>query len=582
MSSARSRKTWLLIFFTLAWPLFGQGAATGGSGATASGTSSSPSASELAQLYLSAPTGKPPSICVEHVIAAARAAHGSTSRVSIKNILSIGVEPLCVDWLILSSDQFQSARKADVTPLLEQAEKAAITQVKSLAQQEGSSVSTGGSTNLTAKTLTSKVLSIATEYGALTQSTSQQTTTASGSIGGIPAALHEQGYFSECTTRILADTPCLRSGALDLLSRISYSISFPSGALSSTTVATPAGSSSGTAQQVTTTSQDHSVSAFGFKWVAIRAPLSASRIQTAIDDISKNPALEAMAKASASLADIQFDPTYQAWLSAEADALGTLADRDTSGQAVLNQWEKLGTELVSAMDAVANNPVAGTPATVVSSASALAIAYNKQLGAEEMANVTQQLAQPPILSIAYDNNRPTGQPSNSVVRGIFQKTFEKMSGKTSEQIATLTINGAVSFYNSNQSDVPGAGYLRDVQIAGEIGHDFNVNSSALGQLSFTLSTAGYYQFQSSPAILNVTPGAPVDGVTFVGLPSTATKAFAEKGNLGLWQLKITTGTGSAIKVPLSVTFANRTELITQPTWKAQIGVSYDFDSLLSK
>ena len=246
------------------------------------------------------------------------------------------------------------------------------------------------------------------------------------------------------------------------------------------------------------------------------------------------------------------------------------------------EWEKLGTELVSAMDAVANNPAPGTPATVASSASALAVAYNKQLGAEEMANLTQQLAQPPILSIAYDNNRPTGQPSNSVVRAIYQKTFEKKVDKTSKQIATLTINGAVSLYNSNQSDVPGAGYLRDVQIASEIAHDFSVNSSALGQLSFTLSTAGYYQFQSSPAILNVTPGAPVDGITFVGLPATATKVFADKGNLGLWQLKMTTGTGSAIKVPLSVTYSNRTELIVKPTWRAQIGVSYDFDSLLSK
>ena len=45
-----------------------------------------------------------------------------------------------------------------------------------------------------------------------------------------------------------------------------------------------------------------------------------------------------------------------------------------------DQWEKLGTELVSAMDAVANNPAPGTPATVASSASALAVAYNKQLG----------------------------------------------------------------------------------------------------------------------------------------------------------------------------------------------------------
>lgn len=575
-------KLLLLGFFGLAWSLPGQATSRGNGAPPSPGGASSPSAADLEQLYLSAPTGKPPSLCIQHVITAARSAHGSRSKVPLKNILSVGTEPLCVDWLILSSDQFQAARKADVKPLLEQAEKAAIMQVKAVAQQEGSSSGTGGSTNVTAKALTSKVLSIATEYGALTQSTNQQTTTASGSVGGVPAALHRQGYFSECTTRILANTPCLRYGVLDQLSRISYSISFPSGAVSSTTVATPAGSPSGTAQQVTTASQNHSVTAFGFKWVAIPTPLSRKAIQATMDEIGKNPNLEAMGKASSSLADIQFDPTFQTWLSAEADALGALADRDASGRSVLDQWEKLGTALVSAMDAVANNPSAETPATVMSSASALATAYNKQLGAEEMANLTQELAQPPVLSVSYDDNRPTGQPSNSVVRAIFQKTFEKKADNTSKPIATLTINGAVSFYNSNQNDVPGAGYLRDSQFAGEIAHDFSANSSALGQLSFTVSSAAYYQFQSSPAILNVTPGAPVDGVTFVGLPSTATKAFASKGNLGLWQLKMSTGSASGFKVPLSVTYSNRTELIAKPTWKAQIGVSYDFDSLFSK
>jgi hypothetical protein len=249
---------------------------------------------------------------------------------------------------------------------------------------------------------------------------------------------------------------------------------------------------------------------------------------------------------------------------------------------VLDQWERLGTELVSAMNAVAKNAQPGTASSVVSSAATLASAYNKQLGIEEMANLTQELAQPPILSFSYDDNRPTGQPSNSVIRGIFEKTFEATADKVTKQVATITLNGAVSFYNSDQKDVPGAGFLRDVQLAGEVAHDYSARSSGSGQLDFTLSAAGYYQFQSSPAIFNVTPGEPVSGVTFVGLPTSATKAFAEKGNLGVVQVKMTTGTGSSVKVPISLTYSNRTELIVKPTWKAQIGVSYDFDSLFSK
>jgi hypothetical protein len=110
-------------------------------------------------------------------------------------------------------------------------------------------------------------------------------------------------------------------------------------------------------------------------------------------------------------------------------------------------------------------------------------------------------------------------------------------------------------------------------------HNFSINTQAAGNLILTLSGAFYDQYQSSPAILNVTPGSPVDGVTFSGLPSTATQIYSQKGNVALGQIKLSIGGGSAVTVPLSMTYSNRTELITTPSWKAQIGISYDFDTL---
>ncbi|MND07777.1 hypothetical protein D3C83_299980 [compost metagenome] len=38
---------------------------------------------------------------------------------------------------------------------------------------------------------------------------------------------------------------------------------------------------------------------------------------------------------------------------------------------------------------------------------------------------------------------------------------------------------------------------------------------------------------------------------------------------------------TGIKIPLSLTLSNRTELIDKPTWRGQLGLTYDFDSLLS-
>ena len=198
-------------------------------------------------------------------------------------------------------------------------------------------------------------------------------------------------------------------------------------------------------------------------------------------------------------------------------------------------------------------------------------AYNAYLGTEE--STGDQIAIPPILSFEYDNNRPASAPSNSVIlRGIFQAKLKPL---------TVTVNGAVSFYNSDQSSVPGAGRLRDAQFATEEAHDFNLKTPFSNSVAATLSGAFYFQYQNSPSILNVTPGTPVDGVVLTGLPNTATKVFAQKGNIAIGQIKLTIGSGSSVTVPLSFTYSNRTELITKPTWRGQIGVSYDFDSLFS-
>jgi hypothetical protein len=96
----------------------------------------------------------------------------------------------------------------------------------------------------------------------------------------------------------------------------------------------------------------------------------------------------------------------------------------------------------------------------------------------------------------------------------------------------------------------------------------------------TASGTYYFQYQSSPAILNVTPGSPLNGITIIGLPSNATQIFTQKGSIHVFQLKYGLGTGTNVKFPIAVTYSNRTELIAHPTWGLQFGVTYDFTSLL--
>jgi hypothetical protein len=184
------------------------------------------------------------------------------------------------------------------------------------------------------------------------------------------------------------------------------------------------------------------------------------------------------------------------------------------------------------------------------------------------------IADKPVLTAEYDYNQPTGQTPYSTVRAIFDKSF----GKTAAW--TVTANAAAAVYDERPSyTVPGAQRLRDVQAGVEV-------DRKLGSLSFlgapVVSATGYFQDQTSPAILNVTPSAPLTGITITGLPSNATQVFAKKGNIAIAQLKVTLGSGkSSMRVPFAVSYSNRTELITKPEWKAQIGISYDFDSLFA-
>ncbi len=142
---------------------------------------------------------KPPSACIELIVADAKTAVTAPAPHLLENHLSFLQDQLCTTYLILSSDQFKAAIKANGARALgltrEDIEQIAVRKLKAMSQQDGSSSGTGGSTNLTSKGMTSKVLSVASEYGALTQSVSGQTTTVQGTFAGVPLVLLGKGSF---------------------------------------------------------------------------------------------------------------------------------------------------------------------------------------------------------------------------------------------------------------------------------------------------------------------------------------------------------------------------------------------------
>lgn len=553
-------------------------------GQTPAGTLAPNSGTNALNLALALTTGKPPEVCIERLKHDAKSDQNAVGggNKKLMEFLSLSDNPFCSAYLILNSDQYRAASKyvrgKTFSQLQTTVESQIIKEVKTMSQQTGSSSGTGGSTNLTSKGIAAKFLSVASEYGALTESTSGQTTTVNGTLAGVPVALMKKGIAEECSTKLLAATPCFNHKVVDYLSRISYSLSYDTSQSGQTISGTAVGSSSGTTQEVTATGTSHSINAVSGKWVIIQGTSSPTDIQSALSKLVKGQPTPAQ-KASEAAAFLQEKELVEApakfaqWQSDGAQTLVADMAADSTGKKAIADWVKMGTSFVQTLDSTLTPDINGIEAAnsdVIKNAIQLAIDYSAYLGVEEDAAIA--VAKPAYLTFEYDENRPANQPTNSVFRGILQHKIG--------QQASITINGAISIYDSApSSSIPGASRLRDAQFAMQADEPFSLNTGFTGKVGMTLSEAFYFQDQTSPAILNVNPGSPVNGVSFTGLPANATQIFAQKGNIGIGQIKLSIGTGSNLKVPLSVTYSNRTELIVKPTWRAQIGVSYDLDSL---
>jgi hypothetical protein len=128
----------------------------------------------------------------------------------------------------------------------------------------------------------------------------------------------------------------------------------------------------------------------------------------------------------------------------------------------------------------------------------------------------------------------------------------------------LTGNVSLSFFDEERPGMPS--HFRDVRLG--IEGKFKLRSLP-GYGRPTLSFAGLYTYlNQSPLGLGIT--------TFNGVSLT------ESGHIGVFQTKLEFPTANnSIRIPLSLTVANRTELIKESEVRGQIGVSFNLDSLFA-
>jgi hypothetical protein len=526
-----------------------------------------------------------------------------------------------------------------VTHVASAVQAQAKVQKSSATSQTGAPTGSNGTTSAVSKPNTP--LSLATEYGGITSSTSNQTMTLQTTLDGIPYALatHTAPY---CWSPVVTIPGCISASNLQWLNRIGLGIT--------ANTSTSSQNVTGTAAPSQTTAQEASLKTAGNTAPSLSSAFTKitilrGKIQQV--DFPSGIALEkngdAITQVLEQLPTAVMD-SYGKW---QRDCLSQFTTKnlvsDATGKPDAEKeaayFAKYYAQIVDILFKKSPEPPNCSAGQDRQFIPAKVQAGNLQTWQKDLvdkyANYVASLslfealldkavlaAAKPALALEYDYNTPVNQPTTSTVKLVYsQAGLQKMCGardkkppsKSAVQAVTSapatdkdsskkkakctsstdstcinqltgTLNAGGNFYNSTPSNVPGAQTFRDVQVGAEVDWAFctsaiNVIGSFLG--NSTLGLTYYYQDQTSPSILKVTPGMPVSGINIVGLASTTSSVFATKGPINFVQLKYGLGTGKNVKFPIAFSYSNRTDLITKQLWSAQFGVSYDFSSLLN-
>jgi hypothetical protein len=498
--------------------------------------------------------------------------------------------------------------------------------------QTGAPSSASGTTSAVSKPISP--LSLATEYGGITTSSSNQTITIQAPLDGIPSGLAAKGLVGYCWSPLIEIPGCVSASRLQWLSRFSIGVS--ANTTSSSQGVSGAASASTTSAQpaslMTAGTTSPSIASTFAKINLIRGggaltlPSGLKQQGSAVNDAQEHIIL---ALSKLQQAGIDFDSWRSCILTQfTAERISTPApessqffkywaqivpvlfhkepmncestapsltqqdiERDAPTTAQRDQWRK---QFATVAPTDPNSPEFLNYARLQ-----LINAVDDYIAAAQVFEAqTDQLIKSlaPVLSFEYDYNTPVNQPTTSTAKLLLSYSWRKLkcssgnssgdsSSATTVDRFTTTVNVGGNFYNSAPSSVPSAGAFRDAQAGSEFDVAMcpEVKQPILSY--FTNATIGltyYYQDQVSASILKVaSAGMLLPGINITGLSSSATQVFTKKGPINFVQLKYGLGFGKNVKFPIAFSWSNRTDLITHALWSAQFGVTYDFSSLLN-
>ncbi len=171
-----------------------------------------------------------------------------------------------------------------------------------------------------------------------------------------------------------------------------------------------------------------------------------------------------------------------------------------------------------------------------------------------------------LLTIDWSTVRDKAVPDLNTGTLIFE------AGLGQSRKTDFTVNASESFYNSVPTGAVHA--LKSVNVTTQLEHPLG---SALP--TATLTVAARYSYLPYDTVSS-TGGAAVSAAG--NATGTTTVGMAPKGSVAFVQAKLTIPIkDSGLKVPLSVTASNRTELIKEKDVRGSVGITFDLDTFVS-
>jgi hypothetical protein len=414
-------------------------------------------------------------------------------------------------------------------------------------KQAGATSNSSGSTTLVSKGSSPSLLGFALEHGGLTQTTSGNTITFRGNVVNSVTALLKTTYLD--SYELSHSDPLV-----GYLSKVSFGVSFD------------------TQANQPSTAQGFEPSTKNFSGFSVKYDIYNHR----------DPR------------DKRYRDTWKKFSDSvgrqAANSIGDLDDLIRFNSARFNTWESkvlADTENLSK----SQNPSDSDYTKVITDACTSFVASfaddpaiqkaitqtGLKLGAysEGVANRIKEIRSTTITTIEYNLTRQlttndkniTATRPNQKIPDLSNVNLVLERGFSSADTPELTLNVGGTWFNSPNTADPKRGRVRDIRASLEA--DWQL--VALDKLSKpTLSLSGQYlNLFAEPLGQQVM----LNGVTIV-----------RRGPMELFQAKLSIplGKSSGVKVPVSFTYASRTELVKESDVRGNIGITFDLDTLFSK